>query len=972
MLGVLGGITGLFGQDASLQQIKGLPTEEVYDLLADSRGFVWAGHSLGVSRFNGLSFENYSSPEETSSGMTDLREDLQGRIWCHNFNGQIFYVENERMHFLPDYKYLEESTFPRMVLVGGEMIASSERGLFICNTATLRCRYLFHHHALTRPLTLAVVQSQVIGYDGQGWIAYSYQNGMRELPFLNRTREDFSGIVPALQPLSTADTIYSKYEKGDIYKFVVRHDTVELVGVSHERNFINTISLCNNQVWIHTKKLSHTVDQSDLIAGHNLTDVVEDREGNTWYSSLDDGLNVRPKFSLWEVMDYHGLKKGDFIRSSIRRGGYDLAGTENGQIILTDRTDRGRVHLFTLPATAGSAENLFALSDSEFLVASSVNLYLINARLRKMYELARGVTVKYACRVHDTLWIARVNAFSRVSIPEQAKPGPLHYETDFIRSLKVNLSRETVLRKKRCFVVCNDSNGHRILVAFKDGLYQFSQRGFSPLRAGGEQIAASCLLEAGGRVYAGTFNKGIYVLEGAHLDSINTQSGLISNKILKMKLWENRIYIMETNNIQVMDVGAARIGQTITMPSNRAGSVYDLWKGDHAFFLAANRALYGLKPGLLNASFIPVNYLISARVNNREWDPVRQGILPNEMNNIVFRLSSPSLIYPEATSFRYRLLGNKDTGCMSEPGNERMIGFTGLKPGKYRFQATAINFQNQRALPITVDFEISRPVWQRWWFVASMVFCLGLLVYYLVTLRIKDLNQRNRQVVQELSLKNELRKSLLATIIAQMNPHFIFNSLNTIQSFVYMDDKRSAAKYMGKFSGLVRRILENSNRQSISLQEEIDLLKLYVDLEKMRFGNELDIRFNISGEIDLDSFSIPPMLVQPYVENAIVHGLFHKVGNKELTISVQPASIEAYITIGIEDNGIGRQASGRLNARRQNHTSFANSANEKRMDLINQTMEFKIFVQITDRQDPYGQPAGTSVLLFIPRSAGRE
>ena len=134
-------ISTALGQ-TNLQPVPGFPPQQVYDLLVDKKGFLWIGHELGISRFDGLSFTNYSHPSQASLGMTDLIEDRFGRIWCHNFSSQIFYIENERLHWLEQYKFAHEEQYPRMVLNGDELVVTSSGGLFICNVTTLQSRYL--------------------------------------------------------------------------------------------------------------------------------------------------------------------------------------------------------------------------------------------------------------------------------------------------------------------------------------------------------------------------------------------------------------------------------------------------------------------------------------------------------------------------------------------------------------------------------------------------------------------------------------------------------------------------------------------------------------------------------------------------------------------------------------------------------------------------------------------------------------
>lgn len=228
---------------------------------------------------------------------------------------------------------------------------------------------------------------------------------------------------------------------------------------------------------------------------------------------------------------------------------------------------------------------------------------------------------------------------------------------------------------------------------------------------------------------------------------------------------------------------------------------------------------------------------------------------------------------------------------------------------------------------------------------------------------------KKNEAIEKIALTSELRKSQLSTIVAQMNPHFIFNTLNTIQGLIYKNDKASSTKYIGKFSELVRDILKNSNQQEISLEEELYHLKTYLELEKMRFEDDLNITLNIDNQLDKSNIMLPPILIQPYIENAIFHGLFHKKGKKNLLIDFAKSSKVDYLQITIDDDGIGRILSQQLNSQRRKHESFAISAIEKRINLLNQSLTRKIEIVIIDKVDDANNPTGTRVTISIPTNS---
>jgi two-component system, LytTR family, sensor kinase len=226
--------------------------------------------------------------------------------------------------------------------------------------------------------------------------------------------------------------------------------------------------------------------------------------------------------------------------------------------------------------------------------------------------------------------------------------------------------------------------------------------------------------------------------------------------------------------------------------------------------------------------------------------------------------------------------------------------------------------------------------------------------------------ERREAELRELKIKQqqaelERSESELKAIKAQMNPHFIFNALNSIQEMFFIGDKRLANEHLGKFSKLTRDILKASGKQFISLAEEMEMLQNYLELEGLRFEEEFQFTLTVNDENIADDVYLPPMLVQPYVENSIRHGLLHKKGLKKISIAFSFNEADKTLTCVVEDNGIGRQASAQINAnRRQLHESFATSANAKRLELLNQNRDKKIGVTYKDLTE------GTLVSILIP------
>ena len=253
---------------------------------------------------------------------------------------------------------------------------------------------------------------------------------------------------------------------------------------------------------------------------------------------------------------------------------------------------------------------------------------------------------------------------------------------------------------------------------------------------------------------------------------------------------------------------------------------------------------------------------------------------------------------------------------------------------------------------------------------AALIALIIAIAAYFIYGRLKIIEEQKIEIDEayqqlEESKKNELAVSNLKALQSQMNPHFIFNALNSVQDLVLLQDIRNSNKYLGKFSDLIRKILLSSKEQFISLSEEIEILQLYLDLEKLRFGDEfvIDLQCSVPPEKQ-DEIELPAMFIQPYIENAIKHGLFHKVGVKKLEVHFKLLGDKLECVVA--DNGIGQEQATIFKKKRLHlHTGFSTEAINERIRLLNETLKDKIELDIQDLMED-GSPTGTRIVLLFP------
>jgi tetratricopeptide (TPR) repeat protein len=332
--------------------------------------------------------------------------------------------------------------------------------------------------------------------------------------------------------------------------------------------------------------------------------------------------------------------------------------------------------------------------------------------------------------------------------------------------------------------------------------------------------------------------------------------------------------------------------------------------------------------------------------------------------------------YKDALESYTKFITYKDSLNDLEKNKEMMKHEMEFLYGKQKDSLNYINKLQQSELnKISQEKQLATLQLKQQWLYSILVFLsIGLFgFYFLYRYRIRQLQLKNQLTKEksERELKDaedqhKINDAILSALRSQMNPHFIFNALNTIQSYVYTNDKRSASNYLNKFSELIRRILDNSSKRNITLQEEIELLHLYIDIEKARFGENLETVIDVDPDLDTEDILVPPMLIQPYIENAIKHGLLHKQGRKNLTVTIKKMMDPEFIEITIDDNGIGREMSMELNKKRANHHSFASDANIRRIDLIENARGKKARLEIIDKKYADDSSAGTKVVIQVP------
>lgn len=311
---------------------------------------------------------------------------------------------------------------------------------------------------------------------------------------------------------------------------------------------------------------------------------------------------------------------------------------------------------------------------------------------------------------------------------------------------------------------------------------------------------------------------------------------------------------------------------------------------------------------------------------------------------------------PLKVRYRHRLL--PDTNWIQTGAETRSVRYPNLKSGSYTFEIQASLDDVHWGSVSTFPFRIIAPFWEKMWFRLILLVLLGTSVYFFM-------KWREKQIKSSEQMRTQMAELELKALRSQMNPHFMFNSLNSIKNYILKSKPADAAQYLSSFAHLIRMTLQNSREKTISLSQELETLMLYIDLEKLRFKKGFEFTCEVDEQLNLDDIEIPPLLLQPYVENAIWHGLMHKQDDAVLSLGFQ--KMDGSIECVIEDNGVGREKAALLkSSSARKYKSMGMGITKDRIDILNQINALGIEVSVIDKKDESGYAIGTKVMIQIP------
>lgn len=950
----------------------GLPSPEVHYCLEDPNGYMWFATDNGLSRFDGYTFKNYGPGE----GLRDhvvfyLQLDPEGRVWAATMNGTLYYVEkekiipfsqnstitgdNQKAAFLTDFFIDQE---------GNKYLSLRERGILFFS--------LKGDFKVLSPLMQGIRKFAIL-VDNR-WIRGDIKDAgkIKKSSFKDPNLPNVSSLIEI-----RADSIFYledfSLEKGSSAHWMKQINSNQFIRL---QNF--TLGLIDDYKTVWTR---------DLEFNSELKAVVEDTSGQ-WFMGLQRGGGLRKYQHLEDVRFglYQQLLDGISISSVIKdsREGYWISTLENGVFYCSNLEHKiydissGLPSDHVVAIEIKNADELFI----GFRNGSVVELNIINNQISLLPSSQEDI-------IYDLLWDAAREElwmtdgllnlleagqwnptflpkesggqFTKTSISKKmslGKDGSTIWGTQYKGFGSFDMEKKTFVgglipsdHPLRTFRVIEDRQ-NRVWVASANGLYEFKND--TLIRPEPFDTILSYRIEdivemANGTLVLATKGAGVLFWDQKKVRQLTSRDGLTSDMIegihvdTKGRIWASTLAGLNKISLNGNDLIVESYTIQNGLPSNEITSIDS--NGDQVW-IGTNRGLVRWEE-TEKKEFSPIPILEFVRVGNEILNFSEIEHLNHKQNDIQFNYSTINYRMNGKIPYRYRL----NEGHWSHTFS-RSVNFSEFAPGIYTFEIQSQNESGVWSESGSVTFSIHPPFWQTGWFTVLWICFLSAVGWWYFRSRIE-------QVGQKIKIEQEMNELRSAALRAQMNPHFIFNCLNSIQDFISKNDKANAAHYLGRFAQLVRRALNASREQMISLEDEITLLKDYLSLEQLRFKEKFNYHIQISDQLNLFETELPPMIIQPFVENAIIHGMAGKTSGGMIILRFLKA-VDALV-IEIEDNGQGRNIKQSILKNNKLHRSVGMQIPRDRLKLANDDNQ----MEVLDLYDEEGQKKGTLIRLIL-------
>lgn len=930
----------------------GLSGNTVYSLTQDKDGFMWFGTETGLSRFDGNNFKNYTADDGLyDNEIINVFVDSKNRVWifpfksavyyyyqgkiynstndtvlkkfnlkgeifkaCEDKNGNIFFLEQKKLHILSANNQLTE-------------IDKIDNYYFYNNTCGITSDGYCNLYII---LLTGVIDHSVSIYEYKN-SKFVFKRAFQDSNY-SRTAFEINGHYRVIKN-GLVFQIYDQKNDSSVLKTPDHFHTVSYVNDS-----CFALSTFNKTALFNVKQRKVT---DSFLVNKVTNKCFTDKENNLWFATMTEGVYrlSSTRFKLYKIESnanslpvyainssngllYIGSEKKLLWQLNPKNGGlktFHLSTEYNINRISNIQIDNKKNLLI------GSNIGLFNFNNektSVFLPDVSVKSNFIDSNFLIIASDRAAFNISLFDRKRDTIWSSRATCAYKFN--KQYYIGTLHGLYIVKREPEhsiIDLGTTFPVVKDKIITIQADSSGNLWVATESNGLIGIKN------------------------------NKVVYQL--------TTKNGLASNLCRCFYISGKNLWIGSNKGISKIDISS----QPFKITSFTAADGLDCEiinciyaKGD-SVFAGTPYGITFFDAGVMETTSSCNLKLLNIQSKKYNWyfkqDSIR---LSSEDNFLQFEYAGISFATGEIT-YHYQLKGLNDTW---QSTTQNILEFQSLHPGKYELYIYAVNKYGVKSETLIIPFTKAKSFWQLLWVQSLAIIIVGILIWMILKVRIKAVRKAaNEKLLRERQI-NELEQMALR---AQMNPHFIFNSLNSIQQYVFAGDVLEANEFITNFSSLVRQTLYISGKKFITLTEEVNYLDSYLKLEQVKYENMFKFQL-VSDENITENTQVPPLLLQPFIENSIRHGVLNlKNGSGEILVHFYRNS--NFLFCIVEDNGVGRENASRLRKRENTfHQSKGMELVQKRIESLNSIYNCNITVSVEDIIDE--NKTGTRVKIKLP------
>lgn len=932
----------------------GLSGLTVYTAVQDKDGFMWFGTDAGLSRFDGAQFKNFT----TNDGLPDnevlkLYADSKNRLWILSFSHIISYYQNGKIHSPNNDSLLRKITLSSEPVdiredKYGNIVLLENTAFHIVDDKGNVQSYKKINGVGFWSLNLGINMSGNVVVSVISEKLFSYGWATAELDGTKLTGKVVlvSSVSKYITRLSILfrenievyrefDKIYVRNKKDSVRQ--VLRVPVNFNGLSYISDSLFTLN-SDDTVFLYNSNQKRICDK--FIMGKVVNCCIRDSEGNFWFATSGYGVyrltsNVIRNYNLSVEnvpMSVYALYKNDTCL---------FAGTNRSLLWSIDRQNKMSPVAISEGPGAGMINNIIE-NRQHLMFGSSFGLFCYYKGIQQ--QIGLSFSSKSFCKYRDTLLLStnrnviRVDAFKHVI-----------YDT-------IWTNRST----------CAYRFDNKYFIGALDGLYMIDNDKLFFFMGKKEPLLSSrvsALTGSGDTLWVGTFGNGVMAYNnGRVVLHIGENNGLTSNNCRALYFDKGILWVATDKGLNgvSLDSGHYNISTYATKDGLNCGIINCLLEKNDTVYLGTPYGIIYFNPNEVNNVSIAALLINSIKSKQSSWTPdAREIVLKPQDNSLRIDFSCISFKSQGDIRYYYRISG-LDTNWKTT--RENILDYASLPSGSYLLELYAINAFGVKSNVVRLNVTVEKPFYFTTWFIIIVIAAI-IVVVWLTT------NRRIRKIMRRESEKTVLQKKISdleqLALRSQMNPHFIFNCLNSIQQYVFDKNVIDANRFISGFSSLIRQTLDLSSKKLITLEEEIKYLDTYIKLEHARFEHSFQYRITADKSLQPEQLYLPSLLLQPFVENSIRHGIRNLKGtNGKILITFSAEG--AYLLCIIEDNGVGRKVATQLKGLGgSNYDSRGLSLVQQRIDALNAVNSEKISIKVED-VDPSQLNTGTRVIIHLP------